>query len=120
MNKIAVAVGYSFGVVSKEDVKHINLSPIGKFVEVKDEIYELYTGNTFEDSGKIDSLLDGIEEYSINKYSVDDLIDYIDGNSLAINRMAKDKDFKTKVSIRLEKEFMSVENEEISGDLILK
>lgn len=134
-NKIAVAVGYYFGFVSEEDIKDILLEPVDASIKFDSKVYDLYKGKTYADSRKLDNLLDKTEEYSIDAYRVNeepsstsftivngvevDLMDYVN-DFLMIRKMIKDEDFKTRVSIKFEKEFMSVRSEEVSGNIILR
>ena len=133
-NKIAVAVGYYFGFVSEEDIKDILLEPVEVSIKFDSKVYDLHKGKTYADSRKLDDLLDKTEEYSIDAYKVNeepsstsftivngieiDLMYYVN-DFLMIRKMIKDEDFKTRVSIRFEKEFMSVGSKEVSGNVIL-
>ena len=69
--KIAVAVGYYFAIVDSEDVKGIALKQSGELVSVNGESFMVYKGETFQDSQKIDDLMDskkyivrGVSEYA--------------------------------------------------------
>lgn len=134
-NKIAVAVGYYFGFVSEEDIKDILLEPVDASIKFDSKVYDLYKGKTYVDSRKLDNLLDKTEEYSIDVYRINeepsstsftilngieiDLMYYVN-DLLMIHKMIKDENFKTRVSTRFEKEFMSVRSEEVSGNVILR
>lgn len=70
MEKIAVRVGYTFNVFLKKDVAHINLKPEQQIVEVEGVQYTLHSATTFEQSEKIDALLDKIGELRIKDYVI--------------------------------------------------
>lgn len=56
--KIAVGVGYVFAVVPSEEVHGIKLKSTDEVVEYAGETYPLYIGAAYEDSRKIDAILD--------------------------------------------------------------
>ena len=68
--KVAVKVGYNFAIVDKSEVRGIKLKPSHTLVKVGDEIYPLNSGETYEDSRKLDDILDCNTEYSISEYQV--------------------------------------------------
>lgn len=55
--KVAVGVGYVFSVVPREEIVGIRLKPTHKVVFFEGDAYPLYKGETFEDSQKIDKIL---------------------------------------------------------------
>lgn len=61
--KIAVGVGYCFTVVHPERVAHIALKKTETIVEVNGDFLELYKGETFEESQKVDVLLDSEDTF---------------------------------------------------------
>lgn len=65
--KIAVGAGYGFAVVPSECVKGISFKNTGQIVSVDGEVYPLYKGETYDDSRRIDAILDSGEfrEYQI-------------------------------------------------------
>lgn len=69
MNKIAVGVGYEFNLFSENQVSHINLAEGNTKVFVNDVSYELHFARTFEDSTKVDSLLDSVGGLKIDDYT---------------------------------------------------
>ena len=75
-SKIAIGAGYGFAIVNSSDVKGIALKNTNQLVKVNGEIYPLYKGQTYEDSRKIDNVLDNcdnemnIPTHIVNKYSL--------------------------------------------------
>lgn len=65
--KIAVGAGYGFAVVPSEHVRGISLKNTGQIVSVDGGVYPLYKGKTYDDSRRIDAILDSGEfrEYQI-------------------------------------------------------
>lgn len=57
--RLAVGVGYEFMVVSSDLVRDIRLVRTNQLVLVNGETYSLYKGLEYEDSTKIDNLMDG-------------------------------------------------------------
>jgi hypothetical protein len=57
--KVAVGVGYEFAILSSNLIKDIKLNSTETLVSVDGEVYPLYNGETYEDSRKIDEILDG-------------------------------------------------------------
>lgn len=55
---IAVGVGYSFNLFNESDVSHIDLWETNTTLNVDGIKYRLHKATTFEDSKKIDRLLD--------------------------------------------------------------
>src|SRR5699024_5405481 len=55
--KIAVGVGYCFNIFSPEEVTHIDLKRDGAIIW-KGVTYPFYSATSFEESKKVDSLLD--------------------------------------------------------------
>lgn len=76
-NMIAVTVGYSFGIVPHDKCNDIRLKSKG-IIKFNDSYYELYSGDTFEDSRKIDNLLDEYGEHSVTDYQDVSDIEVID------------------------------------------
>lgn len=64
----AVSVGEEFGLFHVWELTGINLKETGVKVQVEDMEYRLYIGETFEDSRKIDDLLDRIGGKSTNDF----------------------------------------------------
>ena len=69
--KKAVNVGYVFNVFDEKDLIGINLHEINAYVKFHGDIYKLNVGNTFEDSRKIDDLMDKYGEFNVldSKYA---------------------------------------------------
>ena len=67
-NLIALGVGYSFIIVDVRDVTHISLKNTNSKVSVDGREYVLYKATTFEESQKVDDLIDSgnYTEYSRN------------------------------------------------------
>ena len=64
--KKAVNVGYVFNIFDEKDLTGINLKEVGRvFVELHGDIYPLLCGETFEDSKKVDVLLDKYGEHRV-------------------------------------------------------
>ena len=66
--KLAVGVGYYFTIVNSEEVRNIKLKSTNQCVVVEDVSYVLYKGETYEDSRKIDAILDKHTEMSISEH----------------------------------------------------
>jgi hypothetical protein len=62
-NKIAVGVGYCFTVVHPDRVKDIALKKTATIVEVNGDILSLYKASDFEESKKVDALLDATDTF---------------------------------------------------------
>lgn len=69
---IAVAVGTRFAVVPESDVEHIDLRRTGTFVEADGSIHTLFKGTTFEESQKVDAVLDEHGDMAIGEHRVPD------------------------------------------------
>lgn len=67
---IAVAAGVKFAVVPAIEAKDIALMPDG-LVNVSGHDYTLYRGQTFEESQKVDAILDQYDELSVAPHRVD-------------------------------------------------
>lgn len=67
---IAVATGVKFAVVPAIEAKDIALMPDG-LVNVGGHDYTLYRGQTFEESQKVDAILDQYDELSVAPHRVD-------------------------------------------------
>lgn len=67
---IAVAAGVNFAVVPAIEAKDIALMPDG-LVNVGGHDYTLYRGQTFEESQKVDAILDQYDELSVAPHRVD-------------------------------------------------
>ena len=64
--KKAVNVGYVFNIFDEKDLNGINLKEVGMvFVELHGDIYPLLCVETFEDSKKVDVLLDKYGEHRV-------------------------------------------------------
>ena len=72
-NMVAVAAGYYFGLVPVEECKDINLSQVGA-VRFQGENWPLYKGSSYDDSRKIDKLLDRCGEYSVKDHRIEPVI----------------------------------------------
>lgn len=72
-NKLAVAVGYNFGLIPEEEMNGIALDGEG-VIHFEGQNYTLYKAKTYEDSRKIDTLLDKYGEYSIKEYKMEPVI----------------------------------------------
>ena len=68
-DKIAIKVGCSFTLVNVEKLKEIELKETGMSVKYNHKVYKLYCGRTYEDSRKIDELLDYDEDVDEKKVS---------------------------------------------------
>ena len=66
----AVKAGYSFNLFPEDDLSHISLEQTNVKVRVDGETYPLYRGTNYEESQKIDSLLDEHGELPIREYKV--------------------------------------------------
>ena len=80
--KIAVSAGYYFGIIEESKTKGIELVlAFQKGYILKDnQEYQLYRGKTFDDSRKIDHILDGISEFKISDYYVECLVEEIESD----------------------------------------
>lgn len=67
---IAIAAGVMFAVVPAIEAKDIDLMPDG-LVKVGGHDYTLYRGQTFEESQKVDAILDQYDELSVAPHRVD-------------------------------------------------
>lgn len=67
---IAVAAGVKFAVVPAIEAKNIALMPDG-LVRVGGHDYTLYRGQTFEESQKVDAILDQYDELSVAPHRLD-------------------------------------------------
>lgn len=72
-NRYAVAVGYNFGFIPSEDLSEIKLKEVGT-VRYEGKNRTLYKGSTYEDSQKIDALLDRYGEYPIRDHRIEPVI----------------------------------------------
>lgn len=69
--KIALGAGYYFAIVNDNDVsKDIKLYDTEVKINKDGVIYDLYKGNTFNDSRLIDNILDKYENFKISEYEV--------------------------------------------------
>lgn len=64
--KVAVGVGYRFAIVDSRKVKHISLKWTGELVSVDKDVYPLYKGETFEESTKVDAVLNSGKYTELN------------------------------------------------------
>jgi len=69
----AVAVGYNFGLIPAEDLSEIKLNDVGA-VRFEGKNLPLLKGQTYEDSRKLDALLDQYGEYPIKDYTIEPVI----------------------------------------------
>lgn len=67
---IAIAAGVNFAIVPAIEAKDIALMPDG-LVSIGGHDYTLYRGQTFDESRKVDSILDQYEELSVAPHRVD-------------------------------------------------
>ena len=92
---LAVGVGRVFQIVSGKDVRDIDLTDTGTIIEVNGERYPLLKGTTFEESEKIDVLLDNKGELRLSDYLDESEspkeVDIIESQPLN-NFVIKDKD----------------------------
>lgn len=66
--KIAVAAGYRFNLVDSREASGIDLKDCGTVVTVDGHDYNVMKGATYEDSRKVDDLLDSHGDRSISAY----------------------------------------------------
>lgn len=66
--KIAVAAGYRFNLVDAREASGIDLKGCGTVVTVDGQDYEIMKGATYEDSRKVDDLLDSHGDKPISDY----------------------------------------------------
>lgn len=66
--KIAVAAGYRFNLVDAQEASGIDLKVCGTVVTVDGHDYEIMKGATYEDSRKVDDLLDSHGDKPISDY----------------------------------------------------
>ena len=66
--KIAVAAGYRFNLVDAREASGIDLKGCGTVVTVDGHDYEIMKGATYEDSRKVDDLLDSHGDKPISDY----------------------------------------------------
>ena len=76
--KIAIKVGTEFIVVDKSDVAHINLSEAKNSVALGGVKYKLFYGESYEDSKKVDELIDsyGYTAYQLKEHLRIDTAEY--------------------------------------------
>lgn len=67
---IAIAAGVNFAIVPAIEAKDIALMPDG-LVSIGGHDYKLYRGQTFDESRKVDAILDQYEELSVAPHRVD-------------------------------------------------
>ena len=69
-NQIVLKVGTEFILVDSENLEGINIEDTGRQVEVNGGVKNLFRGQTFEDSEKVDQLIDigGHQVLKINDY----------------------------------------------------
>ena len=65
---VAVKVGYVFNVFNKKDLLGIKLKKTSTRVKVDEVEYVLYAGASYEDSRKIDRLLDVYGERKVDAF----------------------------------------------------
>lgn len=69
MSEVALGVGYSFNLFHEEDVSHIDFKETGVKLSVDGNIYILHKATTYNESRKVDSLLDSNGEMRVSDYS---------------------------------------------------
>ena len=67
---VAVKVGYNFALVPKIELSGIETNATETIVDISGKQYGLLAGKTFEDSQKLDAVLDMFPEYAIKDYRV--------------------------------------------------
>lgn len=67
---VAVKVGYNFALVPKIELSGIETNATATIVDISGKQYGLLAGKTFEDSQKLDAVLDMFPEYAIKDYKV--------------------------------------------------
>lgn len=67
---VAVKVGYNFALVPKIELSGIETNATETIVDISGKQYDLLAGKTFEDSQKLDAVLDAFPEYAIKDYKV--------------------------------------------------
>ena len=72
--KVAVKVGNEFVLVSSYDISHIKIEKTNSEIQMDETTYPLYRGVTFEESQKVDELIDSglFTSYTINDFMVKD------------------------------------------------
>lgn len=73
LEKIAVTVGYSFGFVPKNELNGIDVELSG-MVRYKGENWNLMKAKTYEDSRKIDVLLERYGEYAVKDFKLEPVV----------------------------------------------
>jgi len=68
MSKLALGVGYSFNLFNEEDVSHIDFKEAGAKLSVDGNVYMLHKATSYNESRKVDSLLDSNGEMRISDY----------------------------------------------------
>lgn len=71
--RYAVAVGYKFGFIPSGDLSEIKLKEVGA-IRFDGKNQALFKGETYEDSRKIDTLLDHYGEHSIKDHRIEPVI----------------------------------------------
>lgn len=66
----ALRAGYEFNIFDDEETSHISLKKTNDFVEIDGAFYPIYRGTTFEESQKVDTLLDEKGGLSVSEYKV--------------------------------------------------
>ncbi len=76
--KIAIKIGTEFIVADKSDVAHINLSEAKNSVALGGVKYKLFYGESYEDSKKVDELIDsyGYTAYQLKEHLRIDIAEY--------------------------------------------
>lgn len=67
---VAVKVGYNFALVPKIELSGIETNATETVIDISGKQYGLLAGKTFEDSQKLDAVLDTFPEYAIKDYKV--------------------------------------------------
>lgn len=70
----AVAVGYYFGLIPVKELEDIALKQTSRVVRFDEQNWTLFKADSFEDSRKIDSLLDKYGEHALKEHSIEPVI----------------------------------------------
>ena len=71
---VAVAVGYNFGLIPVEELSNIKLKQVSSIVRLDEQNWNLFKAENYEDSRKVDSLLDRYGEYAIKDHLIEPVI----------------------------------------------
>lgn len=70
----AVAVGYNFGLIPAKDLDGIQIRPTGTTVYFENQAWNLFKAQSFEESRKIDALLNRYGEQPIEEHKLEPVI----------------------------------------------